>query len=225
MTVSRGRVDGGPSGNNIPLVPLSQAKFKRLAAVVLAFAPFLLIAALVDRTGRKAPAGVRAVSAIETHSVSTASFDRLALVFLHARCLNCHQSEVPLRGETGVPHYPPVARGRWDEGTPALPCESCHRETNSAHTRVPGAPHWKLAPRSTAWDDLEPAGICKSIKDPAFNGGRDIDELIHHLETDKLVQWSWEPGRGREPVSAMSYVEFIKLFRAWAKVGAPCPEG
>lgn len=197
---------------------------RRLTAVVLAFAPFVLIAALTTWPGRETAAGVVKTAAVETHSTHVASFERLAPVFLHARCLNCHQSEVPLRGETGVPHFPPVARGPWDAGTPALPCESCHRETNSTHTRVPGAPHWKLAPRSTAWDDLEPGGVCRTIKDPAFNGGRDIDELIHHLETDRLVQWAWEPGRGREPVSAMSYGEFIKLFRAWAKVGAPCPE-
>ena len=195
-----------------------------MATVVLAFAPFLLISALAAWTGPETPAEGPGVAAVETHSVPAVSFDRLAPVFLHARCLNCHQSEGPLRGEASAPHYPPVTRGRWDEGTAALPCDSCHRESNSANTRVPGAPHWKMAPRSTAWDGLDAAGICEAIKDPAYNGRRDIDELVDHLETDKLVQWAWKPGRGREPVSAMSYDEFITLFRKWAKIGAPCPE-
>ena len=41
--------------------------------------------------------------------------------------------------------------------------------------------------------------ICVQIKDRERNGGRSLDDLVHHIGTDTLVGWAWAPGIGRQP--------------------------
>ncbi len=34
----------------------------------------------------------------------------------------------------------------------------------------------------------------RAVKDPKRNGGRELPALVHHMTTDALVQWAWNPG-------------------------------
>ncbi|MEM7352659.1 MAG: Isoquinoline 1-oxidoreductase subunit, partial [Acidobacteriota bacterium] len=94
---------------------------------------------------------------------------------------------------------------------------------NYDHGRVPGAPHWHLAPIEMAWEGLSLGQICEQIKDPARNGGRDLAAIVSHMEDDPLVAWGWAPGADREPAPG-DQTTFAGLIAAWVIAGAACPE-
>ena len=73
---------------------------------------------------------------------------------------------------------------------------------------------------SRRWKTL--AQICEQIKDPARNGGRSLEELVHHIGTDSLVGWAWAPGSGRTPAPGTQQIAGA-LADAWVKTGAVCP--
>jgi len=79
---------------------------------------------------------------------------------------------------------------------------SVTRMRTSTPGRVPGHPDWHLAPREMAWEGKTIGEICVQIKDPARNGGRKPENLIHHIGEDTLVGWAWAPGYGRAPLPA-----------------------
>lgn len=152
-----------------------------------------------------------------------AAFERIAAVLQSPRCLNCHpRSDRPTQGEDRRVHLMNVQRGPDGKGLPAMQCTTCHQERNNDLAGVPGAPHWHLAPRSMGWTGLSIAELCRTILDPAKNGGRSIADLVAHMTTDKLVLWAWQPGRGRSlpPVSPQDLKVALGL---WAMAGAPCP--
>lgn len=156
---------------------------------------------------------------------SRALFVESGKVWQHARCINCHPAgDQPLQGETGQArlHDPPVFRGRVNFGLPAMRCDSCHMEHNVEHARVPGAPHWHLAPSSMAWEGKSLGEICRQLKDEERNGGLSLEELHTHVADDELVAWGWEPGPGLEPAPG-SQARFADLVRAWIDSGAHCP--
>ena len=66
------------------------------------------------------------------------------------------------------------------------------------------------------------AEICAQLKDPARNGGRKLEELIHHIGEDTLVGWAWSPGGGRSAVPG-TQKQAGALVEAWVKTGAACP--
>ncbi|HEV8329862.1 MAG TPA: hypothetical protein VGQ22_00455 [Steroidobacteraceae bacterium] len=102
-------------------------------------------------------------------------------------------------------------------------CSSCHQDENQSASGVPGAPHWQLAPLSMAWEGLSDAQLCRVITDPQSNGGRSVEQLVHHMSEDALVRWAFNPGakRTQPPVSLE---QFQRLVRGWASSGAPCPK-
>jgi hypothetical protein len=55
------------------------------------------------------------------------------------------------------------------------------------------------APIEMAWEGKSIGEICRQIKDPNRNGGRDLSLLHEHLAHDDLVAWGWQPGAGRDP--------------------------
>ncbi|MBC7991662.1 MAG: hypothetical protein H7Z15_00275 [Rhizobacter sp.] len=76
-----------------------------------------------------------------------ASFERLAPVLTHPRCMNCHTvTSFPRQGDERVNHNQTVMRGSEGKGVPALKCSGCHQDSNQG--RVPGARNWHLAPLS-----------------------------------------------------------------------------
>lgn len=123
---------------------------------------------------------------------SVALFREAGKVLQHPRCLNCHPvGDRPTQTDRMIPHRPMVVRGADGHGAPGLPCNACHRAANYEESGVPGHPDWHLAPASMAWAGRSLGEICRQIKDPALNGGRDMAALLHHMSEDSLVGWSW----------------------------------
>lgn len=143
---------------------------------------------------------------------------------LHPRCVNCHPAgDRPLQGEDGRLHEPPVLRGAGGMGVVGMQCFTCHLTENYDPGEVPGAPHWRLAPATMAWEGESLGDICRQIQDPERNGGHTLDEIVEHMVSDELVAWGWTPGNGREPAPG-THDRFGELIRAWAETGAACPD-
>jgi hypothetical protein len=152
---------------------------------------------------------------------SAALFTEVAKVLQHPRCMNCHPAgDRPRQGDVRRLHQPPVTRGEDGFGLPGLRCPICHQQAN--FDRTPGDPAWHLAPRDMGWEGKTVGQICEQIKDPARNGGRSLDDIVHHIGTDHLVGWAWAPGVGRQPAPG-TQSEAAALLDAWVKTGAFCP--
>jgi hypothetical protein len=150
-------------------------------------------------------------------------FTEAGKVLTHARCVNCHPAgDRPRQGDVRRLHQPPVARGNDGFGLPAMRCPICHQAANFEPGRVPGNQVWHLAPIEMAWEGKTVGEICAQIKDPARNGGRSLDEIVHHIGTDHLVGWAWAPGAGRQPAPG-TQSEAGALLDAWVNTGAVCP--
>lgn len=183
-----------------------------------------------------APVELRAVAADELRAVedfdvirdrtarSRALYAELSRVITHPRCVNCHPAgDTPHQRLAMEPHDPPVVRGPADRGVVGMECAGCHQDRNQAHTRVPGAPEWHLAPLAMAWQGKSAAAICAQLKDPARNGGKSLEQLVLHTGHDPLVGWAWDPGADREPPPG-TQAQFGALTAAWVATGAACPE-
>jgi hypothetical protein len=151
------------------------------------------------------------------------AFTGIAAVLRYPRCLNCHTTTAfPRQGDDRHPHVNLVRRGPDDRGVPGQRCGTCHQAENNPASGVPGKPDWHLAPLAMGWEGLSDAQLCRVLKDPRRNGGRDLRALAEHLERDPLVAYGWDPGAGRQPVP-IPREELVRLMAAWAGAGAPCP--
>ena len=154
---------------------------------------------------------------------SLALFQEVGKVITHARCMNCHPAgDRPSQGDDRHPHMPLVVRGADDFGAIGMRCTTCHGPANFDPGGVPGNPVWHVAPIEMAWVGKTLGQICEQIKDPKRNGGKSMDELLHHMADDALVGWGWNPGVGREPAPG-TQKEFGALFKACIDTGAVCP--
>lgn len=171
-------------------------------------------------------ASIKAPNQQETASESP--FDKMMQVLTHKRCVNCHPAgDRPHQGEDSHVHRFEVQRGADNHGVPALRCHTCHQDNNNDYAGVPGAPEWSLAPVSMAWEGLTRVEIARSMLDPTKNGGRSLEDIVHHLTEHALVLWAWEPGvdaagnpREKPPLSKEEYIEAVL---AWAEAGAEIP--
>jgi len=201
----------------------SQRRFYILA-VMAALATDMLAGFAASETATPTLASPESFAAIaDTEARSAAFFTELGKVLTHPRCINCHPAgDRPRQGDAGRLHQPPVERGADGHGTTAMRCSSCHQRANFEPGRVPGHPQWHLAPREMAWEGKTLAEICAQIKDPARNGGRSVEDIVHHIADDTLVGWGWAPGFGRSPVPGTQQ-QAGALAEAWVKTGAACP--
>lgn len=156
-------------------------------------------------------------------------FHAMMDVVTHKRCINCHPSDGrPRQGEDSHVHNFDMRRGDDNLGFEATRCTTCHQQSeNNDFSGVPGAPEWSLAPDSMGWWGLSRYDIARAMLDPAKNGGRDHEALIHHLTEHALVLWAWEPGvdadgEPREP-PPVSKEDYIKAVKAWFAAGATIP--
>jgi hypothetical protein len=200
----------------------------------LAGAIVALMGAAVETSSQSGPpaspaqaAELRPVTAFagiaDTQSRSIALFGEAGKVLLHPRCVNCHPAgERPSQGDAMRPHEPLVVRGSDGNGAPGLACTTCHGAANFDPARVPGDPHWHLAPASMAWEGKSLGYVCNQLKDRRRNGNRDLAAILNHVATDSLVKWAWNPGPGRTPAPG-SNEAFVALLKAWADTGAYCP--
>ena len=151
-------------------------------------------------------------------------FDPIASVVTHPRCINCHQAEAPHQTDAVRPHRQRVVRGAAGHGSVVLQCAACHQAANSPDGKVPGAPHWHLAPLSMNWAGLTKGQICEQLKDPRRNGDRrTAQQVIEHMREDKLVLWAWQPGNDRS-TPPLSHADFVKALQVWESAGLPCPK-
>jgi hypothetical protein len=68
--------------------------------------------------------------------------------------------------------------------------------------------------------------LCTVLPDKLLNRCRDLQGLLHHIETEHLLQWAFEPGtrlNGTPKEPPLSYPEFVAAFTTWAEAGGPCP--
>ena len=172
-----------------------------------------------DPRGLSQPSSFAAIA--DPGERSRALFTEAAKVLTHPRCLNCHPAtDRPLQGNDKHPHQPVVTR----EGA----CSTCHTERNftlsdrATYRSIPGHPRWHLAPIEMAWEGQSIGDICRQLKDPNRNGGRDLAQVHEHAAKDDLVAWGWDPGAGREPAPGSQEV-FGQLIQAWIDTGAQCP--
>jgi len=124
---------------------------------------------------------------------SLAAWAKIQSVLQHPRCLNCHQSESPTAGEFAPRSYPACgprvgeSRRQRDE----------MRDVSQRNGQKPdfgnsGAPRWQLAPISMLWQGLSGGDLCRSLKDPAKNGNRSLEEITTH----SAHRQSWCCGAG-----------------------------
>jgi len=77
--------------------------------------------------------GVSAQNA-SSEAESLAAWDKVVTVLQHPRCLNCHQLESPLPGDSGREHIPHVVRGTDNHGVGAMLCGNCHNDIGNNAT-------------------------------------------------------------------------------------------
>ena len=150
-------------------------------------------------------------------------FTPIGEVLRHPRCMNCHTvTDFPRQTDSRRRHTQLVMRGVDGFGAPTLRCSACHQDKNVADGKVPGAPHWHLAPLSMGWEGLDDRELCLALKDTSKNGNRSVPDLVHHMEFDALVLWGWTPG-GNRTTPPYEHADFVNKLKAWADAGAPCP--
>ncbi len=159
--------------------------------------------------------------------VSAQAFVRASVVLFNPRCVNCHPAkDSPLVGDRGRLHPMGVVRGPEGMGKNGLWCSTCHQDRNLQGAHMPpGAPGWQLPPADTpmVFEKKTSGELCRQLKDPAQNGGRDPAEVVEHVREAPLVRWAWSPGEGRAAVP-VSHEQFVKDMTEWARNGAACPE-
>jgi mono/diheme cytochrome c family protein len=157
-------------------------------------------------------------------AASLAAWDKIATVLQNPRCLNCHQLDSPLQGDTRRVHIPRVVRGADGHGVGAMRCGNCHNDMgNNPTSGTPGGLHWQLAPVSMLWQGLSVGDLCRAVKDPKVNGNRTADDLIKHMEDEPLVLYGWNPGKGREPVP-IPHEKTVEYMKIWVAGGMACPK-
>jgi hypothetical protein len=148
-------------------------------------------------------------------------------VFMHARCMNCHPAgDVPLQGDDSHLHIQNVKRGADGRGKYALKCANCHQDVNlPGENMPPGHPNWHLPPPEMrmVFEGKSAGELCRQLKDPQQNGGKSLEEMLHHVADDTLVGWGWDPGDGRTK-PPLPRNELARHMREWIENGAACPD-
>jgi hypothetical protein len=203
-------------------------------SAILAAGVLLALGVFSSPPSAQEQVGLRPVSEFESiadeSARSVAVFEEAGKVLQHPRCVNCHPAgDRPLQGMAMRPHEPPVFRGDADFGKVGMTCNTCHGPENASTQgqaddikSIPGNPAWHLAPIEMAWQGKSLGEICEQIKDPARNGGKNLDQIVEHMAHDELVGWGWDPGDGREPAPG-TQAAFGELIKYWVETGAACP--
>jgi hypothetical protein len=166
----------------------------------------------------------------DTAARSRALFTEAAKVFTHPRCMNCHPAtDRPLQGNDQHQHQPATQRGADGTGVAGTHCAACHTDRNydlleraATYRSIPGNPRWQLAPIEMAWEGKSIGDICRQLKDPSRNGGRNLALLQEHVAKNDLIAWGWSPGTGRDPAPG-TQEGAGQLIQAWIDTGAQCP--
>lgn len=166
---------------------------------------------------------VAALSVLAQTDAGVPPFVPIAQVLQSPRCMNCHPAgDRPLQTDASKPHKQNITRGFIHLGGS---CQTCHQETGMPGPKMPpGAPHWGMPPAATpmTFEGKPAAQLCADLKDLTKNGGRTLADLRHHVETDPLVLWAFNPGANRTP-PPVTHATFLTLFDAWVNAAGACP--
>ena len=165
------------------------------AAAIIVFAGAIVCAAQpgTDRQQLRPPETFAQIA--DQKERSLALFDEAAKVITHPRCLNCHPAgDRPTQGMDKHPHLPLVVRGADGHGAIGMRCTNCHGPANYDPAHVPGHELWHLAPIEMAWQGKTLGEICEQIKDPKRNGGKTLEDLVHHMGRGFARRLGMEPG-------------------------------
>ena len=161
-----------------------------------------------------------------TLAAGQAGFVEIARVLQSPRCMNCHPAgDRPLHGDDSRDHAQNISRRSVAAG---VACTTCHQARNAETIGVangpPGAPGWNLPPAATpmVFQGKTAGELCRQLKDPAQNGGKNLAQLVEHVTSDPLVLWGWAPGKGRT-LPPLPHDQFVAVFRDWVASGAACP--
>jgi mono/diheme cytochrome c family protein len=167
------------------------------------------------------------------------AFMKAYQVFMHPRCQNCHPAgDTPLQGDDSHVHdLLRLRRGTDGNGVFAMRCSNCHQAANgpgphtppgaprpAAEGGLPAEPRWHLPdPRTPmVFQGRTPGQLCRQLEDPKQNGGLTPERFVHHVSTDPLVLWAWNPGEGRT-TPPMTHEEFAAAVKEWVDKGGACP--
>jgi mono/diheme cytochrome c family protein len=191
-----------------------------LAISVLAFF------AAACRTKQNEPVAAERAFGQAREAESRAAFLAAYQVFMHPRCMNCHpRGDAPLQGDDSHVHMQNVQRGPDGKGLFAMKCANCHQlKTLRGENMPPGHPQWYLPPENMrmVFEGKTPAELARQLKDPRQNGGKTLEQIVHHVEEDSLVATAWSPGDGRS-IPPLSQAEVGKKMREWLNKGAAIP--
>jgi cytochrome c5 len=166
-------------------------------------------------------------SAKQDTDASRAAFLQVYRVLRSPRCQNCHPAgDAPLQGDDSHVHLQNVKRGKDGHGVYGMRCDTCHQTKNlSGEHMPPGNPKWSLPlpEQKMVFAGRSPGELCRQLKDPQQNGGRNLAALLDHVATDELVGWGWNPGDGRT-LPPLSRVETAAQMKVWVEGGAACPQ-
>ncbi len=145
-------------------------------------------------------------------------------VLTSPRCMNCHpQGDAPLQFDQSKPHAMGISRAIDDVG---MSCATCHQVVQYDFPHAPpGAPNWHLPPEDMrmVFEGQTVQSLCEQLRDPAKNGGKTLDEVLHHVSHDPLVLWGWNPGPGRT-TPPLSHDTFVGEMKRWVDMQGACPE-
>ena len=179
----------------------------------------MLVAALL------LPAATHPAKTQQDDAAARDAFRAAYTVLMHPRCLNCHPAgDRPLQGDDSHVHLQNVKRGTAGRGEYGMKCQTCHQDTNLAGANMPPGVldwHMPLPTIKLVFEGKSAGELCRQMKDPLRNGGKNLRGVIDHLETP-LVKWGWSPGDGRT-TPPMSYAQFVQHMRDWVDNGGACP--
>ncbi|MGH7451837.1 MAG: hypothetical protein ACRENG_10855 [bacterium] len=207
-------------------------RFSKLELVLLIVVGSACISAVVwldtPSSARSGPAATSSATAQQRKdAIARAAFTEAYKVFQHPRCMNCHpDGNLPLQFDDSVPHAQRVQRGPEGKGIYGMKCSACHQLTNLPGEHMPpGTPNWHLPPPEMpmVFQNRTPGQLARQLKDPKQNGGKTLEELLHHVSSDPLVLWGWNPGEGRS-TPPLSHAEFVSKMEEWIKNGAADPK-
>ena len=190
----------------------------------------------ISDTADSTIAGGMAPAGTVSREEGLTAWRRIEAVVMHPRCVNCHvgPDNTPMwtiAGETGTrPHGMNINGGASRSGARELPCGTCHTTSTASNTVAHAPPHagipWQLAPVDFVWFGKSGGEICRQMRDPKHNGGRDARGLIAHLQHDAaqhgFIPWAWNPGGGRSTPPG-TFDDHVRDVATWGAAGQPCP--
>jgi hypothetical protein len=224
MDISPG--DAAGRGKGFPGL-MRKSGFRRPVRALVGIVAFPAVSLMAFAANREDPTRARE------------AFTKSYPVFMHPRCQNCHPAgDTPLQGEDSHVHdLLRLRRGADGNGVFAMRCSNCHQAANGPgpHTPpgapkpaseggLPAEPRWHLPDPKTpmVFQGRSAGQLCRQLKDPKQNGGLTPDRFVHHVATDPLVLWAWNPGEGRT-TPPLTHEEFTAAVKAWLDAGGACP--